>query len=189
MACSLTFRSLFQFADVFAFLILAAAGPGHHLRHDGHHQHGAWRVHHVRRLRDRHRRAAGLPLPLAQACGALVAGLVGMVLERTIIRRLYNRPLDSILATWGISLIVTQGMLIVARLELARHRHAARQLQGRRLHLLDLSPGAVRRRRRRAGRHLPPLHAHPLRHAGARDDAERRRWPGRSASHRRASMR
>ncbi|MGE0760878.1 MAG: hypothetical protein AB7O38_27960, partial [Pirellulaceae bacterium] len=34
-------------------------------------------------------------------------------LERTIIRHLYHRPLDSILATWGISLMVTQGMLIL----------------------------------------------------------------------------
>jgi branched-chain amino acid transport system permease protein len=54
----------------------------------------------------------GLPLPVAQACGALSAGLIGIVLERTIIHRLYDRPLDSILATWGISLIVTQGMLV-----------------------------------------------------------------------------
>ena len=45
--------------------------------------------------------------------GALVAGLIGMVLERTIIRRLYHRPLDSIVATWGISMIATQGVLIV----------------------------------------------------------------------------
>jgi branched-subunit amino acid ABC-type transport system permease component len=54
----------------------------------------------------------GLPLPVAQLCGALSAGLMGVILERTIIHRLYDRPIDSILATWGISLIVTQGMLV-----------------------------------------------------------------------------
>ena len=54
-----------------------------------------------------------MPLPLAQVLGAVSAGLVGIALERTIIRHLYHRPLDSILATWGISLMVTQGMLVV----------------------------------------------------------------------------
>jgi urea transport system permease protein len=34
--------------------------------------------------------------------------LLGMVLETTVIRRLYKRPLDSLLATWGISLILQQ---------------------------------------------------------------------------------
>ena len=55
----------------------------------------------------------GLPLPLAILVGALVAGLVGMLLERTIIRHLYSRPLDSIVVTWGISMIATQGTLIL----------------------------------------------------------------------------
>ena len=56
---------------------------------------------------------AGLPLALAVACGAAVAGLVGMVLERLVIRHLYCRPLDTIVATWGISLVATQGTLVV----------------------------------------------------------------------------
>src|SRR5690606_25541400 len=51
--------------------------------------------------------------PLAIACGSLAAGLLGVLLERTIIHRLYHRPLDSIVATWGISLIITQGTLIL----------------------------------------------------------------------------
>lgn len=38
----------------------------------------------------------------------LVAGLVGVVLERTVIRWLYGRPLETLLATWGISLILMQ---------------------------------------------------------------------------------
>ena len=35
------------------------------------------------------------------------------MLERLVIRHLYDRPLDTIVATWGISLIATQGTLIV----------------------------------------------------------------------------
>ena len=37
-----------------------------------------------------------------------VAALVGMVLERTVIRWLYGRPLETLLATWGISLFLIQ---------------------------------------------------------------------------------
>jgi len=37
-----------------------------------------------------------------------VAALVGMILERTVIRFLYGRPLETLLATWGISLILMQ---------------------------------------------------------------------------------
>jgi urea transport system permease protein len=38
----------------------------------------------------------------------LTAALVGLVLERGIIRFLYNRPLESLLATWGVSLVLQQ---------------------------------------------------------------------------------
>ena len=34
----------------------------------------------------------------------LVAALVGVLMERTVIRFLYGRPLESLLATWGLSL-------------------------------------------------------------------------------------
>ncbi|NDJ57923.1 urea ABC transporter permease subunit UrtB [Enterobacteriaceae bacterium 4M9] len=37
-----------------------------------------------------------------------ITGAVGMVLERTIIRHLYGRPLETLLATWGISLMLIQ---------------------------------------------------------------------------------
>ncbi|MGK5079236.1 urea ABC transporter permease subunit UrtB [Janthinobacterium sp. HLX7-2] len=39
-----------------------------------------------------------------------VAGLVGVLLERTVIRWLYGRPLETLLATWGISLILMQAV-------------------------------------------------------------------------------
>ncbi|XTZ40517.1 urea ABC transporter permease subunit UrtB [Salmonella enterica] len=38
----------------------------------------------------------------------LITALVGMLLERTIIRHLYGRPLETLLATWGISLMLIQ---------------------------------------------------------------------------------
>jgi urea transport system permease protein len=37
-----------------------------------------------------------------------VASLFGLVVERLVIRHLYNRPLESLLATWGISLVLIQ---------------------------------------------------------------------------------
>ncbi len=37
-----------------------------------------------------------------------VSALVGMVMERTVIRWLYGRPLETLLATWGISLMLIQ---------------------------------------------------------------------------------
>lgn len=39
----------------------------------------------------------------------IVAGVLGLVLERLVIRHLYARPLESLLATWGVSLIMVQG--------------------------------------------------------------------------------
>ena len=40
----------------------------------------------------------------------LAAALVGAVMERTVIRWLYGRPLETLLATWGISLILMQSV-------------------------------------------------------------------------------
>ncbi len=48
--------------------------------------------------------AFGLALPVA----FLVTGMLGLVLERVLIRRLYGRPLDTLLVTWGISLMLQQ---------------------------------------------------------------------------------
>ena len=39
----------------------------------------------------------------------IVAALMGWLLEATLIRRLYGRPLDTLLATWGVSLMLQQG--------------------------------------------------------------------------------
>ncbi|MDP3896439.1 MAG: urea ABC transporter permease subunit UrtB [Mesorhizobium sp.] len=47
-----------------------------------------------------------IALPLA----FLVAGGVGLAIERGIIRFLYGRPLETLLATWGVSLILQQAV-------------------------------------------------------------------------------
>ncbi|MDQ0391871.1 urea ABC transporter permease subunit UrtB [Labrys monachus] len=47
-----------------------------------------------------------LSIPLA----FLFAGAVGVLIERTIIRWLYGRPLETLLATWGVSLILQQAV-------------------------------------------------------------------------------
>jgi urea transport system permease protein len=47
-------------------------------------------------------------LVAAIPAAALVAGLFGMLIERGVIRFLYGRPLETLLATWGLSLILQQ---------------------------------------------------------------------------------
>ncbi|MBN9487437.1 MAG: urea ABC transporter permease subunit UrtB [Alphaproteobacteria bacterium] len=48
----------------------------------------------------------------------ILIGLVGWVVERSLIRHLYNRPLDTILATWGVGVILQQGVRLAAGAEL-----------------------------------------------------------------------
>ena len=55
----------------------------------------------------------GLALLLAIPAAFLVSGGVGYVLERTVIRHLYGRPLETLLATFGISLILQQAVRTV----------------------------------------------------------------------------
>lgn len=43
----------------------------------------------------------------------LVVGGIGWLLERTMIRRLYRRPLDTLVATWGVSIVIREGLKIV----------------------------------------------------------------------------
>jgi urea transport system permease protein len=52
----------------------------------------------------------GASLFIALPLAFLVAGAVGILIERTVIRFLYGRPLETLLATWGISLILQQSV-------------------------------------------------------------------------------
>jgi len=47
-------------------------------------------------------------LAIALPVAFIVTGAVGLILERGVIRFLYGRPLETLLATWGISLILQQ---------------------------------------------------------------------------------
>ena len=49
-------------------------------------------------------------LVIAVPLSFVVAGAIGIVIERTIIRFLYGRPLETLLATWGLSLILQQAV-------------------------------------------------------------------------------
>lgn len=107
------FAMFYQFGDAFSFLVISCAGLAVifgmmgiiNLAHGEFIMCGAYVTVAAARM--------GAPLPVAILAGALVAGAVGMLIERLVIRHLYHRPLDSIIATWGLSLIATQGVLIV----------------------------------------------------------------------------
>jgi urea transport system permease protein len=49
-------------------------------------------------------------LAIALPVAFLVTGFVGLVMERSVIRFLYGRPLETLLATWGISLVLQQAV-------------------------------------------------------------------------------
>ncbi len=49
-------------------------------------------------------------LAIALPAAFLVSGAVGLAIERGIIRFLYGRPLETLLATWGVSLILQQAV-------------------------------------------------------------------------------
>jgi urea transport system permease protein len=51
---------------------------------------------------------AGVALIIAIPVGFLIGGVLGLLLEATLIHRMYNRPLDTLLVTWGVSLILQQ---------------------------------------------------------------------------------
>jgi urea transport system permease protein len=52
----------------------------------------------------------GISILAAIPAAFIVAGLTGVVMERTIIRFLYGRPLETLLATFGVSLILQQSV-------------------------------------------------------------------------------
>ena len=110
---SAVFGFLYQIGDAAAFLVLASAGLAVvfgmmgviNMAHGEFIMFGAYGAAMAVR--------AGVPLPLAIAIGSLATGAIGIIIERLVICRLYGRPLDTIVATWGISLIFSQGTLIL----------------------------------------------------------------------------
>jgi urea transport system permease protein len=55
----------------------------------------------------------GMYFVVALPASFLAAALVGLILERAVIQFLYRRPLESLLATWGISLVLQQLLRLV----------------------------------------------------------------------------
>jgi len=51
---------------------------------------------------------AGVSLMISLVIGFLVGGLMGVVLEVALIQRMYDRPLDTLLVTFGVGLILQQ---------------------------------------------------------------------------------
>jgi branched-subunit amino acid ABC-type transport system permease component len=57
---------------------------------------------------------AGVPLWISMFIIApLFVGIVGVIIERLIIRHLYGRMMDTLLATWGLSLLIVGAMTMI----------------------------------------------------------------------------
>jgi len=61
-------------------------------------------------IRTRYPGLFDISLLIAVPLAFVVAGAIGVVIERTIIRFLYGRPLETLLATWGLSLVLQQAV-------------------------------------------------------------------------------
>jgi urea transport system permease protein len=66
---------------------------------------GAYTTYVVQRMMPHH---VGASILVAIPAAFVVSGLAGVILERTIIRFLYGRPLETLLATFGVSLVLQQ---------------------------------------------------------------------------------
>lgn len=55
----------------------------------------------------------GLPFWVGLAVAPVAVGLVGLLIESLVLRHLYDRMLDTILATWGIAIVVREVIKIV----------------------------------------------------------------------------
>ncbi|MFU8867849.1 urea ABC transporter, permease protein UrtB [Natronococcus sp.] len=103
----------FEFVEIFAFIVLATVGLAVIFGMMGiiNLAHGEFIL--VGAYATTFTFAAGLPLPLAMLAGVALTAVYGLVLERLIIRHLYGRLLDSMVVTWGISLVMIQLTRIV----------------------------------------------------------------------------
>jgi branched-chain amino acid transport system permease protein len=103
---------LLQFLDGFAFLVLAAVGLVVifgmmgiiNLAHGEFILVGAYSTTLIA--------VSGVPFPVAVVAGTLITAVFGILLERSVLKRFYERPLDSMVATWAISLMMIQGTRI-----------------------------------------------------------------------------
>lgn len=105
---------LYQFADNVAFLLLAALGlmiilgvlDVINLAHGELIMLGAY-------IATLSYNQVHLPLPLCVILSVIGVAVFGLLLERTVIKRFYGDRLGALVATWGVSLILSQGVLIL----------------------------------------------------------------------------
>lgn len=55
----------------------------------------------------------GLPFFMSLIVTVCVVGMFGMLIDRLLISRMYGRALDSVVITWGLSMILQQGCLVL----------------------------------------------------------------------------
>ena len=71
---------------------------------------GAYTTYVIQQLMPNH---IGMSLVVAVPAAFMVSAIVGILIERLVIRHLYGRPLETLLATFGISLILQQAVRTV----------------------------------------------------------------------------
>jgi urea transport system permease protein len=49
---------------------------------------------------------------LGIAAAPIAVGAIGLLIERGVIKRLYERPFDTLLATWAVSIVIRQGITL-----------------------------------------------------------------------------
>lgn len=104
---------LYQYADNFAFLVLSTIGlivifgmmGVINMAHGDFMMIGAYVTAGLYHF--------GVPFAVSLACATFAVGLVGLLIERLIIRRLYGQLLTSLVVTFGLSMIISQGFLFV----------------------------------------------------------------------------
>jgi len=55
----------------------------------------------------------GVPYLLCIPASFVIVAVIGLILERGLIQYLYNRPLDTLLATYGVALVLVQGVRLI----------------------------------------------------------------------------
>jgi urea ABC transporter permease protein UrtB len=114
MSSTIIFSYLYQFIDSFTFLVLASLGMSiiygmmgiTNMAQGELIMFGAYVCNILMNQ-------FSLSLPIAIVLGSLATAFFGLALDRLILRHLYDRPLDSIVVTWGISIALVQLTLVI----------------------------------------------------------------------------
>lgn len=107
------FEIFYQFMDNFAFLVLSAVGLAIIFGMMGiiNLAHGEFIM--LGAFTSSIAVINGVPFFIAVILSVVVVGLVGFIIDKLIISKLYGRTMDSVVVTFGISMVLSQGMLIL----------------------------------------------------------------------------